>query len=136
MAPMPAAHRLVLVLVAIIVIAGIAVLGLNVAGAGLGLGPVASASADPSPSGTEPSASASAEPSAPSDAEIQAVLDEIEEEVIGIRGLPAAEIGPADIITRDELAVELRQLFDEPTVSGISAAVARRMPADRAEARA
>jgi nonribosomal peptide synthetase DhbF len=30
----------------------------------------------------------------------------------------------------------LRQLFDEPTVSGISAAVARRMPADRAEARA
>ena len=30
----------------------------------------------------------------------------------------------------------LRQLFDEPTVAGIAAAVARRMPADRAEARA
>jgi amino acid adenylation domain-containing protein len=30
----------------------------------------------------------------------------------------------------------LRQLFDEPTVTGISAAVARRMPADRAEAHA
>ena len=114
MAPMPAAHRLVLVLVAIIVIAGIAVLGLNVAGTGIGLGPTASASANPSPSiQTEPSASASAEPSTPSDAEIQAVLDEIEEQVIGIRGLEAAEIGPADIITRDELAVELQQLFDE-----------------------
>ena len=114
MAPMSAAHRLVLVLVAIIVIAGIAVLGLNLAGTGIGRGPVTSASADPSPSiATEPSASASAETSAPSDAEIQAVLDEIEEQVIGIRGLEAADIGPAEIITRNELAVELEQLFDE-----------------------
>ena len=32
--------------------------------------------------------------------------------MIAIRGLPAADIGPADIITRDELAVELRELFD------------------------
>jgi acyl carrier protein len=30
----------------------------------------------------------------------------------------------------------LRQLFDEPTVIGISAAVARRLPAERAEAHA
>jgi hypothetical protein len=114
MAPMPAAHRLVLVLVAIIVIAGIAVLGLNVAGTGIGRGPGVSASADPSPSiATEPSAPASAEPSAPSDADIQAVLDEIEDQVIAIRGLEAAEIGPVDIISRDELAVELEQLFDQ-----------------------
>ena len=33
--------------------------------------------------------------------------------MIAIRGLEAADIGPADIITRDELAVELQQLFDE-----------------------
>ena len=116
MAPMSAAHRLVLVLVAVIAVVGIAVLGLSVAGTGNGLGPDGSASADPSHS-IEPSATASAEssaePSVPSEAEIQAILDEIEEQVIGIRGLDAADIGPADIITRDELAVELQQLFDE-----------------------
>ncbi len=111
---MSAAHRLVLVLVAVIVVVGIVVLGLNVAGTGIGLGPGESVSAEPSASvEIEPSAVASAEPSAPSDAEIQAILDEIEEQVIGIRGLDAADIGPADIITREELAVELRQLFDE-----------------------
>jgi hypothetical protein len=116
MARMSAAHRLVLVLVAVIAVVGIAVLGLNVAGTGIGLGPDASASADPSRS-IEPSAAASAEssaePSVPSDAEIQATLDQIEEQVIGIRGLDPADIGPTDIITRAELAVELRRLFDE-----------------------
>ena len=117
MAPMSAAHRLVLVMVAILVIAGIAVLGLNVSGTGIGVDPGESASADPGPVATDPSAAASVdpstEPSVPSDAEAQAILAEIQDEVIAIRGLEEADIGPAEIISRDELAVELRQLFDE-----------------------
>jgi hypothetical protein len=117
MARMSAAHRMVLVLVAIIVIAGIAILGLNVAGTGIGLEPDASGSQDPQPVETQPSAEASADPSAepsvPTEAEAQAILAEIQEEVIAIRGLEAADIGPAEIISRDELAIELQKLFDE-----------------------
>lgn len=114
---MSAAHRLVLFLVAILVVAGIVVLGLNVSGTGIGVTPEESASTDPSPVETEPSAAASAdtsaEPSVPSDAEVQAILAQIQDEVIAIRGLEAADIGPAEIISRDELAVELRRIFDE-----------------------
>ena len=114
---MSAAHRLVLVLVAILVLAGIAVLGLTGTGTGTGVAPQESASTDPSPVETEPRAAASADPSAepsvPSDEEAQAILAQIQDEVIAIRGLEAADIGPAEIISRDELAVELRQIFDE-----------------------
>ncbi len=52
-------------------------------------------------------------PSIPTEAEAQAILAEIQDEVIAIRGLEAADIGPADIISRDELAVELQKVFDE-----------------------
>ena len=114
---MSAAHRLVLVLVAILVLAGVVILGLIVAGTGIGVTPLESASTDPSPVETEPSAAESAdpstEPSVPSDAETQAILAQIQDEVIAIRGLDAADIGPAEIISREELAVELRQIFDE-----------------------
>ena len=117
MARMSAAHRMVLVLVAVIVLAGVAILGLNLAGTGIGLQPDASGSQSPQPVETEPSAEASAdpspEPSIPTDAEAQAILAEIQDEVIAIRGLEAADIGPAEIISRDELAVELEKLFDE-----------------------
>ena len=120
MAPMPAAHRLVFILVSILIIAAVAVLGLRAGGADIGLGPDASPTSEapaapaatPSP---EPSGEGSASPDAsvPSEAETQAILDQIEEQVIAIRGLPAADIGPAEIISRDELADELLQLFDE-----------------------
>jgi hypothetical protein len=117
MARMSAVHRMVLVLVAIIVLVGVVILGLNVAGTGIGLEPGASGSQDPHPVESEPSAEASpdssAQPSIPSEAEAQAILAEIQDEVIAIRGLEAADIGPAEIISRDELAVELQQLFDE-----------------------
>ena len=120
MAPMPPGQRLASVLVAILVVAAIVILGLRGAGVAIGLGPDASPTSEPTPSedatpSTDPSGdqSPSAEPSAPTEAETQAILDEIEEQVIAIRGLAAADIGPADIITRDELAVELQQLFDE-----------------------
>ena len=55
-------------------------------------------------------ASASA---APDDEELLAQLAEIEAQVIAIRGLEAADIGPPDIITRAELGDELQELFDE-----------------------
>jgi hypothetical protein len=120
MAPMPPGHRLITVLVAILVVAAIVFLGLRATGVGIGLGPDPTPTSEPTPSAAaspsvDPSddAGPSAEPSVPTEAETQAVLAEIEEQVIGIRGLPAADIGPAEIITRDELAVELRQLFDE-----------------------
>jgi hypothetical protein len=105
-------QRLVVILVSLLVVVAIGVLVLRAGGAGVGLGPnpttSPSASAEPSASATE-----SAEPSVPSEAEAQAILEEIEEQVIAIRGLEAADIGPAEIITRAELADELQQLFDE-----------------------
>ena len=63
--------------------------------------PAGNASSDPSPS-----------PSLPGAAAIQEQLAEIEEQVIAIRGLPAADIGPADIITREQLGAELQAIFD------------------------
>ena len=120
MAPMRSATRLVSVLVAILVVAAIAVLGLRAGGAAIALGPDAGPTGGPAASvNTTPSAVPSVEPSAsgapsqPSEAEALRILAEIEEQVIAIRGLAAADIGPAEIISRDELAVELRQLFDE-----------------------
>jgi len=120
MAPMSAAHRVVSVLVAILVIAAIAVLGLRAGGVAIGLEPAgsptskASLSAAATPSG-DPSAapSESVAAPAPGETEAQAILAEIEEQVVAIRGLEAAAIGPAEIISREELAVELQQLFDE-----------------------
>jgi hypothetical protein len=46
------------------------------------------------------------------DEEIRAALAEIEEQVIAIRGLPAAGIGPPDLITSAQLVEELEALFD------------------------
>ena len=122
MTPMSAAHRLVVVLVAIIVVAAVAVLGTRATGSGIGRGPDTSPTVDMSPSvgatdsvqpSASPEVSAGAKPSAPSEAEAQAILAEIEEQVVAIRGLDAADIGPAEIISRTELAEELQQLFDE-----------------------
>ena len=43
------------------------------------------------------------EPSPADEDEALAVLSEIEEQVIAIRGLPAADIGAPELLTRDEL---------------------------------
>lgn len=110
--------RLGAILVAVLVVGAIAFLVIRAGGAEIGLGPGATATATPTAVETaSPSAVASAEPSAepsvPSDAEALAILAEIEDQVIAIRGLEAADIGPAEIITRAELADELRQIFEE-----------------------
>jgi hypothetical protein len=118
---MSATQRIVAALVLVIVIVAVGVLALVAAGAPIGLGPDASADAstEPSPSAGAtgqpglPSQEPSAEATAPGDAEVLAELAAIEEQVIGIRGLEAADIGPADIITRAELGEELQALFDE-----------------------
>ena len=120
MAPMPPGHRFVSVMVATLVVAAIVFLGLRATGVAIGLGPDSTPTLEPTPSAVAPPSAdpsgdpvPSAEPSVPTEAETQAILAEIEEQVIAIRGLPAADIAPADIITRNELVVELRQLFDE-----------------------
>lgn len=110
--------RLGVILVGVLVAGAVAFLVIRAGGAEIGLGPDGTATASPAvseaPTATaEPSGDASAEPSAPSDADNQAILSEIEDQVIAIRGLEAADIGPAEIITRAQLAVELEQLFEE-----------------------
>ncbi|MCV0403046.1 MAG: hypothetical protein K5924_04985 [Chloroflexi bacterium] len=114
---MSTGQRLVSVSVALVVLLGVLVLGLRATGADVALGPDVSATptATIAPS-AEPSATASAaepSPSEQTDDEVRAALEEIERQVIAIRGLPAADIGPAEIISREQLAVELQQLFDE-----------------------
>lgn len=110
--------RLGAILVAALVVAAVAFLVIRAGGAEIGLGPGATTSASPGASepasaSAEPTGEASASPSAPSEADTQAILSEIEDQVIAIRGLDAAEIGPAEIITREQLGEELRQLFEE-----------------------
>ena len=112
-------QRVVAVAVAVLVIAGFAVIAVGATGAPIGLGPGESTS-PPSASASPitPTASAvateapSGDPSAPDEGEILEILAEIEQQVIAIRGLPAADIGPADIITRAELGAELQAIFD------------------------
>lgn len=120
MTPMPAAHRLVLVIVVILIVSAVAVLGLRAGGAEIGLGPIRTPTSQPSAlSAASPSpapsvgTSASPDASVPGEDDLQAILAEIEEQVSAIRGLEAADIGPAEIITRTQLADELIVLFDE-----------------------
>ena len=106
-------RRLVAIGVALLVVIGVAVVAINLAG-GSATGS-ADASSTAAPSGRESaSASPTIEPSASvPDDDVLATLREIEEQVIEIRGLPAADIGQPDLITRAELGGELQRIFDE-----------------------
>jgi hypothetical protein len=111
-------QRLVAIAVGAIVVLIVTVLVLRAAGAPIGLGPEVSPSVTPAPSpsaspSVEPSASPSVSPSPASSAEALEVLTAIEEQVEEIRELPPAEIGPADIITREQLRQELLEEFEE-----------------------
>src|SRR5688500_12093031 len=97
-APMPALQRVAAVAVALLVLIGVAVLALGAAGTPVAIEP----SPSPTDGGTSaPSASTppsvSVEPSAADDGEAIAMLREIEEQVVAIRGLPAADIGLPDL---------------------------------------
>ena len=113
---MSAAQRLAALAVVLLVIAGVAVVILTGPGGPIAREPAVSAMPSVSPVPTdspasEPSASVGAAPSA--EADVQATLAEIEQQMIAIRGLEAADIGPPDVITRNELGDELQELFDE-----------------------
>ena len=115
---MSAPQRAVAIAVAVLVIAGAGLLALAVADGRIGLGPDPSAVAPSAPGadGSSTPAPASAAPSAssdPADEEVLAAISEIEAQVIAIRGLDAAAIGPPDLITRAELGDELQRLFAE-----------------------
>ncbi|MEP6680799.1 MAG: hypothetical protein ABJB65_04905 [Chloroflexota bacterium] len=91
------------------------VLGLRAIGAPVALGPSRAPSASPRPTvaataGESPTASG--QPSPVSTQQEAAAFAAIESQVQQIRGLPAAQIGPPQIIDRAQLAVELRSLFD------------------------
>jgi hypothetical protein len=111
---MRAPQRAAAIAVAAIVIVAIVVIVLGAAGAPIGRGP--SSTASPAPAETV-SATATPAPTndrtpTPAENDLLATLTQIEEQVIAIRGLPVADIGPPDLITRSELAGELERIFD------------------------
>lgn len=106
MRPMPPlAKRLAAVAVLLLSLAIIAVLGLRGMGFQIGFGPFANptpevATATPQPSGPAPSQ------------DVLTAFGQIEEEVRDLRDLPAADIGPPEILTRAELAEVLPGLLE------------------------
>lgn len=107
---MSALQRAAAAAVVILVAIGVAVLAIGATGGPTAVDP--NASAEPTHS-ARVAPSVSVQPSVPEEEEALAILREIEEQVIAIRGLPSAEIGPADLITRDELGEELERQFAE-----------------------
>jgi hypothetical protein len=98
--------RLVAGVTLVLALAIVAVLWLRALGVPLAVGPLAS----PTPVAATPT------PGQPSPAGSHDELDafaRIEEQVSDLRDLPQADIGPPDVITREELAVELQAIFDE-----------------------
>lgn len=116
-APMSGTQRLVALAVILLAVAAAVVVGLNIGSrdgqASATPMTIAPESASATPSESAPPASDQPEASAPTDDEALAIFTEIEAQVEAIRGLPSADIGAPDVITRAELAVELEQLLDE-----------------------
>ena len=108
MRPMsPLARRVAAIATLILSLAIVAVLGLRGMGFQIGFGPFANptpvvATATPEPSGPAPSQDA------------LSVFAEIESQVRDLRDLPAADIGPPEILTRSELAQGFLGLLEVP----------------------
>jgi hypothetical protein len=101
------AKRFAALAVLLLSLAIVAVLGLRGMGFQIGFGPFANptpevATATPEPSGPAPSQ------------DVLAAFGQIEEQVRDLRDLPAADIGPPEILTRAELAQVLPQLIEPP----------------------
>jgi hypothetical protein len=109
---MSAAQRLAAIVIGVIVVIGIAVVALNLADGGVAADPSPSASVSPAGSPIT-SEAPTEEPSPASEADVLAALAAIEEQVVAIRGLPAADIGEPELLTRDELHDALVALFEE-----------------------
>jgi hypothetical protein len=99
-------QRLVAIGVLLLSMAIVAVLAVRALGIPVAIGPLAS----PTPVIGSPTPNAGSP--APSLDELEAFA-EIETRVRDLRDLPAADIGPPEILTRAELAEELRVIFDE-----------------------
>jgi hypothetical protein len=113
--PMTPIQRLAAAAAALLTLLMALVLVLRSIGAPVALGPRTSPSPIPRATGSaSPAASpsASGQQSPASTQDLEAAFAAIEGQVQQIRGLPAAETGPAHIIDRDQLAVELHALFD------------------------
>jgi len=111
---MSARRRLVIIGVAVLSVIAAAVVALTLADGDT----VGQDSPSPSPSASvAPSNAAATSPSvaptAADEEETLAILREIEDQVVAIRGLPAAEIGPPELITRAELGDELERILEE-----------------------
>jgi hypothetical protein len=105
MRPMPSpARRLATVVVLLLSLAILAFVGLRAAGVPIGIGQVVS----PIP------ATPSAEPSAPASQDPLTVFAQIESQVQALRALPAASIGPPELITRADLGQRLPGLLEPP----------------------
>jgi hypothetical protein len=98
-------QRAIAVTTVLLALAIVAVLLLRSLGVQLAVGPLASP--------TPPVATATPQPTPISSADALALFAQIEEQVSDLRDLPAPDIGPPDVITREQLAVELEKLFDE-----------------------
>lgn len=94
------ARRLTALSVLILALAIIALLGLRATGVEFGVGPTPVPTATP-----EPSAPASSQ-------DPLTVFGQIEAQVRALRGLPAADIGPPETLTRPELAEVLPELIE------------------------
>ena len=102
----PLARRLVAVVTLLLALALIAVLTLRAFGAPIALGPFASATPIPAPT-------ASPQPSGGPTPAPDEVLAGIEADVADIRDLAAADIGPPELITREELDRRLTARFEQ-----------------------
>jgi hypothetical protein len=110
---MSAAQRAAAFVVAVLLLAILGVVLLSGADGPIGRWPDASPTASPTTAATPTDSPATTRaPTATPDADVMAMLAEIEEQVREIRGLPAPEIDPPEILSREELAAEMRALFD------------------------
>jgi len=110
---MSAAQRLAAIVIGVIVVIGVAVVVLNLADGG-GVADDPSPQASVSPAGSPTASEAPTDGPSPSgEDDVLATLSEIEEQVIAIRGLPAANIGPPELLTRDAFQDELLASFAE-----------------------
>ena len=98
-------RRLAALATVILVGAMVTILALRALGAPVAVGPAPTDSPAPSGSDAAPSPAASDDP--------LAVFAQIEAQVSELRGLPPADIGPPDVISRAALADELKRIFDE-----------------------
>jgi hypothetical protein len=119
---MSSSQRAVALVVGLLAVVAVVVVFVVATGGPIGRAPEATDAATPSASGAAtPLATAdqsaepttTADPSAPDDEDALAILTEIEEQVVAIRGLEPADIGPPEILTREEARAELEALFDE-----------------------